>query len=138
MYYRDLARWSMSLNNRAMPIPRPRSLLYPALIAILFVLTPCARAADEVTKAQNGVVSQGHRVALVWNASTSPDVIGYNIYRGNRSGGPYSKINPVPNASTVYTDTSVTDGNTYYYVTTSVNSDNQESGYSNQSQATIP
>jgi fibronectin type 3 domain-containing protein len=129
----------MKLHNRAMPLAMPRSLLYPALIATLFVLTPRARAAGEVTKPQNGtVVSQGHRVDLVWNASTSPDVIGYNIYRGNRSGGPYSKINPVPNASTVYTDTSVTDGNTYYYVTTSVNSDNQESGYSNQSQATIP
>jgi len=85
-----------------------------------------------------GTVSQGHSVDLSWNASTSQNVIGYNIYRGNTSGGPYRKINSVLDPSTVYTDTSVTDGNTYYYVTTAVNSDNEESGYSNQAQATIP
>ena len=85
-----------------------------------------------------GIGSQGHSVELSWNASTSQNVIGYNVYRGTTSGGPYSKINSVLDASTVYTDTSVTDGNTYYYVTTAVNSDNEESAYSNQAQATIP
>jgi len=85
-----------------------------------------------------GTVSQGHSVDLSWNASTSQNVIGYNIYRGNTTGGPYSKINSVLDPSTVYTDTSVADGNTYYYVTTAVNSDNEESVYSNQAQATIP
>ncbi len=85
-----------------------------------------------------GTVSQGHSVDLSWNASTSQNVIGYNVYRGNTSGGPYSKINPLLDPSTVYTDTSVADGKTYYYVTTAVNSDNAESAYSNQAQATIP
>jgi fibronectin type 3 domain-containing protein len=37
-------------------------------------------------------------------------------------GGPYSKINLVLDASTLYTDTTVADGTTYYYVTTSVDS----------------
>jgi len=32
----------------------------------------------------------------------------------------------------------VSPGETYYYVTTAVDSDNQESGYSNQAQATLP
>ncbi len=85
-----------------------------------------------------GVVSQNHSVDLSWNASTSQNVIGYNVYRGGQSGGPYSKINSVLDPSTVYTDTSVIDGNTYYYVTTAVNSDNQESVYSNEAQAVIP
>jgi fibronectin type 3 domain-containing protein len=79
-----------------------------------------------------------HSVSLSWTASISQDVIGYNIYRGTKSGGPYSKINSVLNASTVYTDTSVVDGMTYYYVSTAVNSSNQESAYSNQAQAIIP
>jgi Abnormal spindle-like microcephaly-assoc'd, ASPM-SPD-2-Hydin len=85
-----------------------------------------------------GTVSQGHSVDLSWNASTSQNVIGYNVYRGTQSGGPYTQINPVLDASTIYTDTSVADGETYYYVTTAVNSDDQESVYSNQAQATIP
>jgi len=79
-----------------------------------------------------------HSVNLSWTASTSPSIIGYNIYRGVKSGGPYSKINSVLNASTLYTDTTVADGLTYYYVTTAVNSSNTESAYSNQTTAVIP
>lgn len=85
-----------------------------------------------------GVPAAQHSVSLSWNASSSQDVIGYNIYRGVQSGGPYSRINSVLNASTVYTDTSVVDGQTYYYVTTAVDSSNQESGHSNDAQAVIP
>ena len=85
-----------------------------------------------------GSVSDGHSVDLSWNASTSKNVIGYNVYRGTTSGGPYTKINSVLDASTVYTDTSVDDGDTYYYVTTAVNSENEESVYSNEAQAIIP
>jgi hypothetical protein len=85
-----------------------------------------------------GIVSQGHSVNLSWNASTSENVIGYNVYRGLQSGGPYNKINSVIDPNLAYTDTSVADGTTYYYVTTSVNSNDEESVYSNQAQATIP
>lgn len=85
-----------------------------------------------------GVSSQNHSVGLSWTASTSNNVVGYNIYRGNQSGGPYAKINSVLDSTTAYTDTDVIDGNTYFYVTTAVNSENEESGYSNQAPATIP
>ena len=85
-----------------------------------------------------GTVSQGHSVNLSWNASTSQNVIGYNVYRGLQSGGPYNKINSVLDPNLAYTDTSVADGTTYNYVTTSVNSNDEESVYSNQAQATIP
>jgi hypothetical protein len=86
----------------------------------------------------NGTPPPQHTVNLSWTASTSQNVTGYNIYRGTKSGGPYSKINPVLNASTVYSDSSVVDGTTYYYVTTAVDSNNQESTYSNQASAAIP
>jgi hypothetical protein len=85
-----------------------------------------------------GTPPQQHAVNLSWTASTSPNIIGYNIYRGVKSGGPYSKINSVLNASTAYSDTTVVDGLTYYYVTAAVNSSNEESAYSNQTQAVIP
>ena len=79
-----------------------------------------------------------HSVNLSCTASTSQNIIGYNIYRGVKSGGPYSKINLVLDASMLYTDTTVADGTTYYYVTTSVDSSNVDSTYSNQTTAVIP
>lgn len=85
-----------------------------------------------------GTASQGHSVNLSWNASTSQNVIGYNVYRGLQSGGPYNKINSVLDPNLAYKNTSVADRTTYYYVTTSVNSNDEESVYSNEAQPTIP
>jgi hypothetical protein len=88
-----------------------------------------------------GRVSQGHSVNLSCNASTSQKVIGYNVFRGPQSGGLYNKINSILDPNLAYWDTSVADGTTYNYVTTSVNSndkENEESVYSNEAQATIP
>jgi Abnormal spindle-like microcephaly-assoc'd, ASPM-SPD-2-Hydin len=83
----------------------------------------------------DGVAS--YSVALTWDASTSP-VVGYNVYRGGKSGGPYTKLNATLDPNTSYTDSTVTAGQNYYYVTTSVNSSGMESTYSNQTQAVIP
>ena len=85
-----------------------------------------------------GTPAPQHSVNLSWTASISPNITGYNIYRGVKSGGPYSRINSVLIASTVYTDTTVVDGLTYYYVSTAVDSNNQESTYSNETTAVIP
>jgi hypothetical protein len=89
-----------------------------------------------VSLSGTGVAVQ-HSAALSWTASTSV-VVGYNIYRGGTSGGPYTIINSSPNASTTFTDLSVVSGQTYYYVVTAVNSSNVESINSNQVQAVIP
>jgi hypothetical protein len=81
---------------------------------------------------------QAATVALGWTASTS-SVIGYNVYRGTTTGGPYSsKLTSSPVGSTQFTDTGVQSGLTYYYVVTSVNSNDVESVYSGQAVATIP
>jgi hypothetical protein len=85
-----------------------------------------------------GQAPQPHSVDLSWTASQSSGVVGYNLYRGTVSGGPYSKVNSTPNADTTYTDTTVTAGQTYFYVAKGVDTNNVESGPSNQVQATIP
>jgi Abnormal spindle-like microcephaly-assoc'd, ASPM-SPD-2-Hydin len=85
-----------------------------------------------------GVVANGYSVDLSWHASTSKNVIGYNIYRGIKAGGPYRKINSALVTATVYSDNSVVDGKTYYYTTTAVNSDDRESAYSKLAWAKIP
>ena len=83
-------------------------------------------------------IAPSHVVNLNWNTDNSQNVMGYNVYRGNTSGGPYAKINSALNSSTDYSDNTVSDGQTYYYVTTAVNSNGQESGYSNETQAAVP
>jgi Abnormal spindle-like microcephaly-assoc'd, ASPM-SPD-2-Hydin len=84
-----------------------------------------------------GAAPPQHSVSLSWNASTS-SVVGYHVYRGSVTGGPYTEIDSVLNASTNYVDNSVQAGQTYYYVATAVDGSGVESGYSNQVKAAIP
>jgi hypothetical protein len=77
-------------------------------------------------------------VALAWDASKSSGVLGYNVYRGTASGGPYTKLTPSAIPGTQYTDTAVEAGHIYYYVVTSVDSSGVESGYSSQVSVSIP
>jgi hypothetical protein len=79
-----------------------------------------------------------HKVQLSWNASNSKRILGYNIYRGNRSGGPYKKINEVLDPNTRFTDLTVSAGKKYYYVATAVNWRKRESAHSKQIQVVIP
>ena len=78
-----------------------------------------------------------HSVNLSWTASTST-VSGYNVYRASQSGGPYTRMNSTVDTSTVYTDSTVQSGQTYYYVTTAVEASGSESPYSNQVPAVVP
>jgi len=75
-------------------------------------------------------------VSLDWNDNTEPDLDGYNVYRSTTSGSGYSQINSLPLSSSDYTDNSVTNGITYYYVVTAVDTDLNESVYSNEVSAT--
>jgi hypothetical protein len=76
-------------------------------------------------------------VALHWDASSST-VTGYFVYRGSKSGGPYTKLNASATASTSYSDSTVASGQIYYYVVTAVNSSDIESAYSSQVSVTLP
>ncbi len=60
----------------------------------------------------------GGSISLTWTASSSGGVDQYNIYRATTSGG-HNYSSPtytVSSGTTTYTDTSTTDGVTYYYV----------------------
>jgi Abnormal spindle-like microcephaly-assoc'd, ASPM-SPD-2-Hydin len=85
----------------------------------------------------SGVVAGTHKVQLGWSASTSP-VTGYFVYRGNISGGPYTRVTGSPVNSLAFTDASVNLGTTYYYVVTAVDSTGSESVFSNETSAVIP
>lgn len=78
-----------------------------------------------------------YSVNLTWSPS-STTYSGFNVYRGTVSGGPYSKIDSSLIPTPTYADSSVTAGNTYYYVATEVDSAGNESAYPNEVSATIP
>lgn len=81
--------------------------------------------------------SSSHSVVLNWTASAS-QAAAYNVYRSQTSGGPYSLVNSTPVTQTTFTDSKVQASQTYYYVTTAVDSQGVESAYSNQVTVSIP
>ena len=85
------------------------------------------------TLSGTGTPASAHTVNLSWDASSSSNISGYNIYRAiyQSACGSFSRINSALNTTTLYADSSVTDGASYCYATTAVNSSNEESGYSN-------
>ncbi len=77
------------------------------------------------------------QASLVWSANGEPDIAGYDVYRSQTSGGPYSLVNTAALVTTnAYTDTGLTNGTTYYWVVTAVDSGDLESGNSNEAAAT--
>ena len=93
------------------------------------------------TNSQSGTLASAftyfHAVTLSWT-DTSSGVSGFNVYRSPTSGGPYTRLNSTLLSATSFSDNQVQAGQTYFYVTTAVNSSNAESGYSNQAQAVVP
>jgi len=104
---------------------------------ISFISNASNSALNQTFSGDGTQTSRQYSVALSWNPSTST-VIGYNVYRGIKSGGPYSRLNSAPLLRTVYTDGNVQSGDTYYYVSTAINANNIESVYSNQVTAVVP
>lgn len=105
--------------------------------------------ADALAVAQGAAnLSDGlHTVNLNWTPPTVQGgltIVWYRVYRGTVSGGPYALLaDCVPGAS--YTDRTVADTTTYYYVTTALEVGTgssgpfiQETSQSNQAVAAIP
>jgi Protein of unknown function (DUF1573)/Abnormal spindle-like microcephaly-assoc'd, ASPM-SPD-2-Hydin len=105
-----------------------------AATATLSFSSSASNSPTTETLTGTGTAAPAYDVALSWNASTSSDISGYNVYRAvyaNSNCGSFAKINPSLNASTAYTDGKVVDGTSYCYEATAVNSSNQESAPSN-------
>jgi hypothetical protein len=79
-----------------------------------------------------------HSVSLSWFASVTPMVNGYNVYRSQTSGGPYTLITAALVIGTSYNDASVQASTAYYYVATAVDSMGNESLNSNEAMVQVP
>jgi C1A family cysteine protease/fibronectin type 3 domain-containing protein len=75
-------------------------------------------------------------VDLTWSANAEPDLAGYTVYRATSGGGPYSALTASLLSDPSYTDSSVSNGTTYYYVVTASDDSGNESGHSNEASAT--
>ncbi len=97
-----------------------------------------SNASNSVSEALSGTgtVPPQHVVNLTWGSVSAG--VGYNVYRGSQSAGPFTRMTSSLDASTSYTDNSVQAGQTYYYVTTAVDGSGIESGYSSAVQAVVP
>jgi Abnormal spindle-like microcephaly-assoc'd, ASPM-SPD-2-Hydin len=117
-------------------------------IGTVSILSPSLPSPDSVSLSGAGVSATTtptpppppptqYTVHLTWDASSSA-VVGYRVYRSTSSGTSYSPLFSTPLNSLTYSDSTVTDSSTYYYVVTSVDSDGVESTYSNQATADVP
>jgi hypothetical protein len=78
-----------------------------------------------------------HVVDLSWKASTSANVAGYNVYRSSDA-ATWTKINASTIASTLYSDSTVANGSTYYYAATTVDIYGHESSKTAAVKVIIP
>jgi glyoxylate utilization-related uncharacterized protein len=106
--------------------------------ATLTFLSNASNAPTAEALTGNGQAPPSHSVDLGWNASATPGVVGYNIYRRNPSGSYTSPLNSSLDANLNFTDNTVVAGKTYFYVVRAVDGNNVESGNSNEVQAVIP
>ena len=111
---------------------KPRQLLASLLLLALPVVAGAGQATATFT------IQVGHTVILTWDASASPGVVGYYVYRGNLSGGPYTKTTAQSVNALDYYDIGIQSGKTYYYVVTAIDASTVESAYSKEISATVP
>ena len=80
-----------------------------------------------------------HSVILSWKASTSPSVVGYNVYRRDKTSSTFAKINQKPIEATNCVDYFVQLQHKYfYYVVAADHQGAREGGHSNIAPASIP
>ncbi len=107
--------------------------------AMLTVNSPATYAVDLAV-----VATGSNKTTLYWAGYSG--AVGYNVYRGLQSGGPYTRVNSagpvnIPDNSVavtntfMYTDSPLVAGTTYYYYVAPVTQGGTESGQSNEASA---
>jgi hypothetical protein len=118
------------------------SVFWLALALLGLLPAACGRTSSNA-EAVNAIASATassvrHTVQLRWNPSSSPDVRTYRVYRGSKSGGPYSLVGITPGDEHTFVDDKVQSGSTCFYVVRAVNRNLVESTASNEVGANIP
>jgi hypothetical protein len=96
-----------------------------------------AASGSASTSTTSSPATASHSVTLDWSDHNT-SAKGYYVYRGELSGGPFSRINQGTLELTTFKDTEVLGGSHYYYVVTAVGESGPESPYSNEVSVVIP
>ena len=149
----NLTGQEFSLSNTALPMTIGAGA--SAQLTVGFAPTSTGKASGAISISSDSAVNPTSSVALSgtgssgssstasvtlnWSASTSADVVGYNIYRGTEPGS-YAQLNGSLISATSYTDNTVQGGQnlTYYYAVTSVNSKGEQSAFSSPVSVLVP
>jgi len=126
--------------------PSAPALFGPALhLALRVAAAPAPPQGTVPTGLPNGTA---HSVSLSWTGSTCTGcaIDGYNIFRASSAGGEAGTeaLNgATPVTGTSFTDTNVSQAQTYYYVvsaayTVTGSTTVEQSGFSNEASATVP
>jgi hypothetical protein len=100
-------------------------------------VTECGGGVSQVSYKIVIQATANHVVDLSWQASTSGNVVGYNVYR-SPDGATWKKINSSLIASTLYSDSTVANSTTYYYAATAVDVYGHESSKTAAVKAVVP
>jgi hypothetical protein len=103
----------------------------------LSITSNATNSPSNIALSGTGVMSATHAITLTWQAAFS-GTVGYKVYVGSTSGGPYSRLNTSTVTGTSFVDAGVQPGQTYFFVVTSINSANKESPRSAEVQAAVP
>ena len=106
---------------------------YPFTVKV----TGCGKGTSTKSYTVKTQATPNHVVTLNWQASKSDNVAGYNIYR-SPDGSTWRKVNVSLIASTIYSDSTVSNGSTYYYAATTEDINRHESTKSTSVKVTIP
>jgi endonuclease I len=113
---------------------------HPEWVECVFELVCNGGGGDTTPPATvSGLVASvnGSSVDLDWANNSETDLAGYTVYRSAQSGGPYGALNGALLSNSAYQDSTVSAGNTYYYVVTATDTSGNESGNSAQVSATV-
>jgi Putative Ig domain len=100
-------------------------------------VTGCGGVVSQVSYKVVIQATANHVVDLSWQASTSGNVVGYNVYR-SPDRATWKKINTSLIASTLYSDSTVANSTMYYYAATAVDVYGHESSKTAAVKAVIP
>ena len=100
-------------------------------------VTGCGGLTSQVAYKIVVQATANHVVDLSWKASTSSNIAGYNLYRSPDATN-WKKINASLIASTLYADSTVANGSTYYYSATAVDISGSESVKTAAVKAVVP
>jgi hypothetical protein len=91
----------------------------PATYSFTEKVTGCGGGVSHVSYKVVIQATANHVVNLRWKPSASGDIAGYNVYR-SPDAATWKKINAGVIASTLYSDSTVANGSTYYYAAAAV------------------